>query len=41
MSISLLDNSAPDQPPVDSDLAAVRFRVGQLQIPDQPLLASG
>jgi len=29
--------SAPDKPPADSDLAAIRFRVGRLKIPDQPL----
>jgi hypothetical protein len=28
--------SAPDKPSADSDLAAIRFRVGRLQIPVQP-----
>ena len=30
LSNSLLDDSAPDQPPANSGLAAIRFRVGRL-----------
>jgi hypothetical protein len=34
--LAVVPVAAPDKPPADSDLAAIRFRVGWLKIPDQP-----